>query len=478
MKKTPKSNFLVSRRYSGGAYDLMNAKRNALQLSINWNQDLTTFDRDIGYGLFYHTDPKAAYDWQEVTARELLDIVNVASFADQDPRVVHHGAHYQRAFQAIERLYNVSIPFRRRREKKGRQGQVVRREYVFGSIRFLQGFALVYHDDRGREIDLDDPRIDAEVVDIRERYEGPKDVKARRRAGNTWGLVQAIAELDADGNVVRLPDGRPSIRPPDAYRFLWATDIADDLADSGQGGKGAGWIKCSVDIFRVKKALRDRNQPTAAALLNLLVSDLWADPPDRRVTEKPAKDIFFLLGFPEPGSRGRQNLGQLDGRWAKNCERVAKAVRILKDEGVLMDESDERPRQDVNPNRRKAPYYRWKRPESWVFTGTLAVAERAIEQRQAARTAPRDAEQGRPNGQDIQAARKAAGMTVRDFADRFGASIGTWSSYERGKQIVFPKTADRKAVVDFVREHLPGFQEDHSQTELFQDGQPPEEGLV
>lgn len=460
-----KPDFIVSRRFPGGPYDLVRSKRDAHQMTMAWNNGLTTFDRDVGFGLFYYTSGKDPYDWQEVTARDLLDIVDVASFAD--PSAPHHGAQYQRAFQAIERLYNVSLPFRRTDVVKGK------RRHHFGVIRFLQGFGLVYFDQRGNEIDLDNPAHGFPVIDIRERYEDEDEKTRRKRAGDSWGSVLAIPQVDAEGNIVSYPSGRPAIVPPPAYRFRWASDIADDLADSRKGGKGSGWIKVSTDIFRVKKTLRDKNQKTAAALLNLLISDLWANPPDRIVTEKPAKDIFVLLGFPEPGSRGRLNLHRQDGRWSENVERVASAVRALKAEGVLMDESDETPRVDTNADRRKAPYYRWRRPEAWVTGGTLAVVERVAELREQAQAVPRVAKQDHPTGHDVRAAREAAGLTVRQFAGRFGASAATWSKYERGISLRFPKEASRRAVADFIRDHVPGFTDIETgdgQTELFQDG--------
>lgn len=65
-----------------------------------------------------------------------------------------------------------------------------------------------------------------------------------------------------------------------------------------------------------------------------------------------------------------------------------------------------------------------------------------------------------PSGRDIRAAREAAGMTLRDFTERFGSSLRFWSAVETeeplrrtGRPRGVPREV-REQVRQFVAEHL------------------------
>ena len=149
---------------------------------------------------------------------------------------------------------------------------------------------------------------------------------------------------------------------------------------------------------------------------------------------------------------------------------------------ALLPGSDEYPRTDPNTDRRKGPYYRLVRsldytPRTGIASkeDALAIeAEYAAEVTAPAQPAQPDAQPEAvqavlpgietptappiPSGPDIRAAREAAGLNLRRFAESVGGgSFNTWARYERGEPIraatIKPDTWQR--VRDFVAQHRP-----------------------
>lgn len=413
------SAFHVPRRYTGTPWELTRGSR---QLLDDWYDALDPFDRTIGYGLFACTSEKDPAGWQEVRLRDLLDIIEVARYTSATGANVHHGQHYRDGIAALLRLFNVAVPIRKRTLRK--EGKRYIRELSFGYVRLLQGLQLVYRDDKGRPIDLDDERYADFRVNISERYRTDDNARPRdRQPKGGQARVYALAKLDDSGNVMVDDSGKPVVRPPEAYRFRWGTDIVEDLTNSRRKGNGHGWLRMSRRVFGVLRELRARNSPTAMRLFELVISDIIAQDEAGRTLVKGAKLVFRALGFSEPGSISRSGRKKKDGRWAENVRRVKAAVRILQDLGVLLPGSDLEP-QDMATG----PAYMWKRAEDWTFTAAIDIG-----------VGPNDIiMKGDPilSGKDVRAARKAAGLTLQEFAQRFGRSVSFWSHVEAGRREV------------------------------------------
>jgi hypothetical protein len=488
--------FRVARRFAGTAYDLV-GQPHPLPLLKSYYEPLTPFIKAIGYGLFALTKDDPG-QFQEVTAGELLDVLEVAkhSAGDNGP-AAFHGQHYQDAFRALERLFNVAIPMKTKWVRWDGRRWVA--EYRIDFVRLLDGFGLVYlHPDTGKLLTVyDDARFAQYRVDIANRYEqkdqtptpngdqaattGKRHRRKNRQRKDDDRQVWALVALDDKGSWRKDEEGKPILLPPARYRFRWGREVQADLLRQPEG---RGWLTLSRDIFRVLRVCRHANNgrgnPTAAYLLELILSDILGKGPTRQILEKPAKLIFYALGFPEPGSLTKGSLDKRDGRWTENVARIAAAVRLLKTEGVLLPESDEEPFVDPNPDRRKAPYYRWKRAAKWTTTTAIEIVDE-IEAREAAKAATamegdnQDAlavtsavqqslfgespPGSGPRGRDIRAAREAAGLTLRDFAARFGRSIKFWSDVET--EAISRRTGSPRAVPMDILDQVEAFIAEH-----------------
>ncbi len=481
--------FKVSRRWAGTPYDLVREPHQMTLLKA-FHQPLTPFIKAIGYGLFALTDDNPD-QFQEVAARELLEVIEVAKHPTGFGSMVFHGQHYRDAFEALEALFNLALPIKTKRIRK--EGRRLFKEYRIDFVRMLDGFGLVYLNPKtGKPLSIDDDaNFEPYRVDISGRYEKTAGINPRRRRKKgrkhnkdgrpVWGLVKIDPNT---GEWLRDNEGQPLLRIPDRYRFRWSREIQADLLGTAEG---RGWLNMSKAVFRVllnlRYANRGRGHPTAIRLFDLILSDILGKGPTRQILEKPAKLIFVALGFPEPGSIKKPHLHNKDGRWSRNVEMVAKAVMALKAEGVLLPESDETPYEDPNPERRKAPYYRWKRAAEWTFTTSIEIMDQ-FEGKAMQRTAipviespagsgaafkpPKTMESfsnvERPvhRGRNIRASRIAAGMTMRGFVKRFGKSIGFWSMVENetlSKRTGKPRSVPPEIqgqIEAFVIEHLNG----------------------
>jgi len=445
-----KDAFPVSRRAMNTPTELVGIGEGQAVIA-DWYRVMTPFTKAIQYGLFYFTDRRDPADWQEVSGRQLIELIKVARGMEEEAPTFSP-RYYQECFRSLERLFNAAVPFRKKIVRM--EGRKKKPEWKVGMVRILQGFYLTYRDDDGNVIDLSDDDFKEYRMDVKDRYEGQRPTN-RDSAANP---VYAMIKTDKDGNAI-MKDGKKIIIPPDAYGFRWSTDIVDDLTDSSRYGKGSGYVMMEAEAFNVLKRLQElnngRGNPTACRLFDAVISDIMTKGEPRQVIEKPAKVVFSLLGFPKPGSTKKGELEKQDGEWSRNVERLAKAINALKAEGVLLESSTEYPFLDPNKNRRKGYYYRLKKAKEWTFqTSTIieedlveAEAEVIAEEPTAKDDAPpvpdltqttlfpTDDDGILPTGPEIKAAREKVGLTIRDFAKLFddGPSYAKWSNIETEK---------------------------------------------
>ena len=147
-------------------------------------------------------------------------------------------------------------------------------------------------------------------------------------------------------------------------------------------------------------------------------------------------------------------------------------------EKVMLPESGLIPQPSKNPDRRKAPFYRWKVAELWSTVALVPpeeakeVEEVIIAEAEAAEAAGRPGPRPKttvedavlpgmeeppgkpiPDGSVIRAAREAAGLNIRTFSRQIdGPSFNTWSRYERGDAIRVGSIPE--AVWDRVRDFV------------------------
>ena len=316
MKGPHTNTFIVPRRYAGTPWELA---AHHSSLCRRWHQQLTSFDRAVGYALFALTDTRNASGWQEVRARDILRLVGVRRLERGD-KSVFHGEHYRKTFQALERLFNAKLPLKTK--SKVTEGRKHKIETRLEDIRLIQELQPVYRSKNGSIIDLTDERL----------------ANVRVNIGQSERPVYAMVRLK-EKQIVRDSAGSAIAKTPAGYRFKWHPEMAADIAASLPRRRSRnGWLKLPFDIFDVLRDLRTRNDLTALRLFELVISDIMA-----KGTLKPAKLIFGALGFPKPGRIGKAYLRDKDGKWTENVNRVAKAVRSLKTAGVLLDESTEEP---------------------------------------------------------------------------------------------------------------------------------------
>jgi DNA-binding transcriptional regulator YiaG len=154
---------------------------------------------------------------------------------------------------------------------------------------------------------------------------------------------------------------------------------------------------------------------------------------------------------------------------------------LLIKEKVMLPESWLMPQKDKNEDRRKNPYYRWKVAELWTTVALVPedeakeiedeLVKQAEEAGAGSNSQPErdqlnlpgiiEDAQPIPSGADIRAAREAAGMTLRRFAEYIaGPDFSTWSRYETGKPIrvknISPEAWQRvREVIAQNRQYLP-----------------------
>jgi len=272
--------------------------------------------------------------------------------------------------------------------------------------------------------------------------------------------------LEIKGKKARQLDGNQvSALPKDRYRlesirWNWAQVYQDDLlrlpsmyvngnmaglpmkTTSGaviRKGYSVGVPNEILNAFRILRSEGSGNL-FACTLLLLLAGDIR----NPNKTEYNASRLFRQLGINNLSSQ-------------KKLALVAKTIWRLKQQDIraLLPGSDEYPRTDPNPDRRKTPYYRLKRAPQYIpkqgFATKQEMKEIEAENATTKKAKPEqtagvqaslpglDAMPGYeiPSGVEIRLARKAAGITIREFARKIGkkTSYSTWARYEQGKHI-------------------------------------------
>lgn len=286
-------------------------------------------------------------------------------------------------------------------------------------------------------------------------------------------LTKYRTALEVRGRRAVKPDGKliPALDPErftwTAFRWRWVQSFNDGLLGTpaliedgrqkGKPQKTAGGkvirkgypIRVSQRLISALRILRTegRGYQYATRLLIVLAHDLHK-------TEDGimADRVFFRLGF-TPREDGR---GYKTTTHERPEDIVARAVWRLKqpDIGALKPGSDEMPRTDPNPDRRKGAYYRFYRTPDFMPLKGIVTKEEAEEiereyappQLSAAHDAqPADLQatlpgmEGltipRPAGIDIRSARTAAGLDLRTFARTIakGLSHTAWARIEKGQ---------------------------------------------
>ena len=347
------ASFLVPRLFFGAPFQLLKARSQQLEMFQSWYGTMTPFNQVVALGLFAATNGRPD-QVQEIAASDLLEIVEVSRYATASGQEAFSGQHFNDAFAALVDLYNRSIPWPRKIKRvKGEK------EERIDIIRMIDLLRLIYvHPSTRQRIAGDDPMFEDDRIDISDR--------TRRKKTGTESDLSTLAKhipKPVFALVKSVESGKPILHQPIGYGFRWSREIAGDILGTPDG---AGFLQVQKKIFGTLKLIRHANNgrgnQTAGRIFSLVVGDIVGN--DTRVVNRAAVQVFKMLGFTEPKRRHADNVVQ-----------VAAAVRLLKELGVLLPSSDEEPVTDPNPDRRKAPYYRWRRSPDWNFSGPKAEVD-------------------------------------------------------------------------------------------------------
>ncbi|MDP4031238.1 MAG: helix-turn-helix transcriptional regulator [Pseudorhodobacter sp.] len=404
-----------------------------------------------GLALFYFTMPDRPGDWQEVTIHALTDQV----FCLTDRGAPRRGDQVPDVLGEVVKLFTETIAVVAPRFEKCGHFYKSRVEMFF--FRVIAELGLTYLDkETKRLVRPDDPRLPTDAV-------VPLNVKGRR-------------VFTPDGKDIKsLIGDRYQL---ESIRWHWTPSIVSDLLATpaldkkgnvirdkkGNAILGGYNIAATRRIFDALFRLRSEKAYIAHNLLVLLAFDIYKPPKQsnaaRNIVEREAGRLYDLLGLEADPKHPR-----------RREEAVVAAIFRLKqsDIGALLAGSDELPRTDPNRDRRKGSYYRLIRSALYTPPGILTKDEgAAIEAEQASELLalpdPKtkadqvalpgitEAAPPIPSGSSIRAAREAAGLNLRRFAEVIGGpSFKTWSNYETGKPIrVKPEVWQR------VREFIAG----------------------
>jgi len=439
------------------------AKRNRGGLSLfpeasrTFHALRTPLNVATGLALFRFTSPDRPGDWQEVTINSLTDQVYCLTERDAPRR----GDQAPDILGEVVKLFAETIAIVTPRFAKHGRIWKSRVELIFDRV--IATLGLTYLDMKtGRRVRPDDPSLPRDAI-------VPLTVKGRRAYTPDGKDIKALL-----GDRWKL----------ETIRWRWSPTIVDDLLaspvldkkgkvirdKSGKVIRGGFNIKVIIRIFDALFRLRSERAYIAHDLLVLLATDIYKPPKQstagRNIVEREADRLFDLLGLED------------DPKHPERREEAVKgAIYRLKqpDIGALLAGSDEYPRTDQNPDRRKGLYYRLVRSALYTPPGILTKAEAAaIEAEYKAAPEPLALPDPKtkpdqvalpgiiedkpliPSGSDIRAAREAAGLNLRRFAELIGGpSFKTWSFYEIGKPIrvgsIKPDVWQR--VRDFILQH-------------------------
>lgn len=410
-----------------------------------------------GLALFRFTSPDRPGDWQEVTMKALTDQVYCLTERDAPRR----GDQAPDVLGEVVKLFAETIAIVQPRHEK--HGRIWKSRVALIFDRVIATLGLTYIDTKtGRRVRPDDPTLPRAAI-------VPLAVKGRRVYAPEGRDIKALI-----GDRWKL----------ETIRWRWSPTIVDDLLaapvldkkgnvirdKSGKVIRGGFNIRVIIRIFDALFRLRSERAYTAHDLLVLLATDIYKPPKQstagRNIIERETDRLFALLGLEDdPKHPGRRE------------EAVAGAIFRLKqpDIGALLPGTDENPRIDPNPDRRKRSYYRLIRSALYTPPGIMTKEEAAAIEAETATPEPlalpdpkkkkvdqvvlpgivEDA-QPIPSGADIRAARDAAGINLRDFARIVdGPGIAIWSRYETGTPIrvdkITPEVWER--VREFIAQH-------------------------
>jgi len=418
------------------------------QTPLNWAVGLVMFS-------LTDEDKVKTGDWQEASVRDIEDRVFCLTERDAPRR----GDHRSDIMAEVVKLHTTRNWYYE--IDTVRHGRAWTKRATIGSQYAMPEIQLVFLDTQtGKRVFPTDAAVRTLMV--------PLEINGRR-------------VFKPDGKGIRaLPKGRWEL---DAIRWRWVQAFNEDLLITPaleEQGKRKGLpkktttgktirkgylVKVAGNVLTALHNLRaeGRGALYASRLLIMLAHNL-----NKTESGIAAARVFRMLGIPEDYANTAHE---------KPEDLVARAVLRLKERDIkaLLPGSDEYPRTDPNQDRRKGAYYRLIRsPEYTPRTGitskedALAIeAEYEDTSKQKAIAGPKvdqavlpgmeepDA-QPIPDGKVIRAAREAAGLNLRRFAEVIdGPDFSTWSRYETGKPIrvgsIKPEVWQR--VRDFIAQH-------------------------
>jgi len=418
----------------------------APQTPLNWA---------VGMALFSLTDADRVRhgDWQEVTVADLED--RVFCLAERD--AFRRGDHRTDILAEVVKLHTVRNWYY---EIESVQiGRAWKTRATIGSRYAIPELELVFVDRQsGTRAFPSDAALRAFRVALQ--------VKGRRAVKPDGSSIPA------------LPSDRWAL---DAIRWRWVQSFNDDLLltpDLVDAGRRQGLpkrttkgrairkgylIKVASNIFTALQRLRAEGSGSVYAhrLLIMLASNL-----NRTETGIAADRLYRMLGIgPDYAEVMHRDPADVV---------AAAIVRLMQpDIRALLPRSDTTPRTDPNPARRKAPYYRLLRSPDFqpragitskedaeTIEAAYAVADHVEPELDQAVLPGLDVPPTLPipSGSDIRAARQAAGLTLRTFADLMaGPSFKTWSVIETGQRAAAGRIPEAvwNRVRAFVAEHGP-----------------------
>lgn len=474
------ADFAVAGTYTRSIFGLSKHKKD-MPLLLDFYEPQTPLNWAVGLVMFSMTDEDRVRsgDWQEARISDLEDLVFCLIERDAPRR----GDHRTDILAEVVKLHTKRNWYYEVDAVK--VGRAWKKRAVIGSQYAIPELRLVFLDTKtGKTAFPTDPALRALAI--------PLEVKGRR-----------VAQPDGK-DIPSLPKGRWKL---ESIQWRWVQSFNDDLVLSPaleESGKRKGLPKKTVTgkpirktsgLIRVTRNVIDalhrlraegRGALYASRLLVMLAHNL-----NKTESGIAADRVFRMLGIAEDYT---------DRTHKKPEDLVAAAVLRLKqrDIGALLVGSDEYPRTDPNPDRRKGPYYRFIR--SLDFTPRTGIASKedalaieaeysdAVEEDTVARSQPAPAAQPKtdqavlpgmeeppaqpiPDGSVIRAARDAAGLNLRDFARRMDGrdavlhgkeapkpSFKTWSMIETGQRSErsgrIPEAVWNR-VRDFVAQHGP-----------------------
>ena len=462
-KAISRKNFSVAGGYSYPIYSLSKTEKD-LPLLRQFYEPQTPLNWAVGLTLFYGTkeDKVRTGDWQEMRIADLEDRV----FCLTDRNAYRRGDHRTDILAEVVKLHTTRNYYYE--IDTVRVGRAWKKEIVFGSQYAIPELQLVF-----------------------------LDTKTGKRAFPTDAAVQALAiPLEVKGRRVLKPDGKDILALPkgrwklEAIRWRWVQAFNDDLLMTPalvEKGKRKGLpkktatgkiirkgyqVRVTDNIFTALYRLRAEGPRSeyACRLLVMLAHNL-----NRTEEGIYADRVFRMLGIPEDYNNKTHERPE---------DPVARAIVRLMESDIkaLLPTSDTMPRTDPNPDRRKGPYYRLVRspdytPRRGIISKEEAETIKAEYAKDAAPVQPPELPEGPklnqavlpgmeetaglpiPSGSEIKAAREAAGMNLRRFAEAMnGPSFKTWSMIETGQRSASAGRIPEdvwKRVRDFIAQHKP-----------------------